>query len=57
MSFAVSLDDGALEYSGTDLRGLFAQRGNLLQPALLVDAARPACASTARRRATPTASA
>ena len=41
MSFAVSLDDGALEYSGTDLRGLFAQRGNLRQPALLVDAARP----------------
>ncbi len=30
MSFAVSLDDGALEYSGTDLRGLFAQRGNLV---------------------------
>jgi len=30
MSFAVSLDDGALEYSGSDLRGLFAQRGNLV---------------------------
>ncbi len=30
MSFAVSLDKGALEYSGTDLRGLFAQPGNLL---------------------------
>ncbi|CAN5317950.1 NAD(P)/FAD-dependent oxidoreductase [soil metagenome] len=30
MSFAVSLDDGALEYSGTDLKGLFAQRGNLV---------------------------
>ncbi|HSC63862.1 MAG TPA: FAD-dependent oxidoreductase [Caldimonas sp.] len=30
MSFAVSLDDGALEYSGNDLRGLFAQRGNLV---------------------------
>jgi predicted NAD/FAD-binding protein len=30
MSFAVSLDGGALEYSGTDLRGLFAQRGNLV---------------------------
>ena len=29
MSFAVCLDDGALEYAGTDLRGLFAQRGNL----------------------------
>lgn len=30
MSFAVSLDAGALEYSGSDLRGLFAQRGNLV---------------------------
>jgi predicted NAD/FAD-binding protein len=30
MSFAVSLDDGALEYSGSDLPGLFAQRGNLV---------------------------
>jgi predicted NAD/FAD-binding protein len=30
MSFAVSLDDGALEYAGTDLRGLFAQRSNLV---------------------------
>ncbi len=30
MSFAVSLDGGALEYSGTDLRGLFAQRSNLV---------------------------
>ena len=30
MSFGVSLDDGALEYSGSDLRGLFAQRGNLV---------------------------
>ncbi len=32
MSFAVSLDDGALEYAGTDLRGLFAQRRNLVRP-------------------------
>ncbi|SEK58175.1 hypothetical protein SAMN05216359_102279 [Roseateles sp. YR242] len=32
MSFAVSLNDGALEYAGTDLNGLFAQRGNLLRP-------------------------
>jgi predicted NAD/FAD-binding protein len=32
MSFGVSLDDGALEYSGTDLNGLFAQRGNLASP-------------------------
>ena len=32
MSFAVSLDEGALEYSGTDLLGLFGQRRNLLRP-------------------------
>ncbi len=32
MSFAVSLDDGRLEYSGTNLAGLFAQPGNLLRP-------------------------
>lgn len=30
MSLSVSLDDGALEYSGGNLRGLFAQRENLL---------------------------
>ncbi len=32
MSFAVSLDNGALEYSGTDFSGLFAQKANLLKP-------------------------
>lgn len=32
MSFSVSLDQGALEYAGTDLGGLFAQRRNLLRP-------------------------
>lgn len=32
MSFAVSLGRGALEYAGTDLIGLFAQRRNLLRP-------------------------
>jgi predicted NAD/FAD-binding protein len=32
MSFAVSLDQGALEYAGTDLRGLFAQPRNLVRP-------------------------
>lgn len=32
MSFAVSLDDGALEYAGTDAAGLAAQPGNLLRP-------------------------
>lgn len=32
MSFAVSLDDGGLEYAGTDLAGLFGQRRNLIRP-------------------------
>ena len=32
MSFSVSLDRGRLEYSGTDLGGLFAQRRNLASP-------------------------
>ncbi|MEQ8967303.1 MAG: FAD-dependent oxidoreductase [Azospirillaceae bacterium] len=32
MSFAVSARDGALEYSGTGLTGLFAQRRNLARP-------------------------
>jgi hypothetical protein len=32
MSFAVSLDHGALEYSGTGLGGLLAQRRNLVRP-------------------------
>lgn len=32
MSFAVSLDGGRLEYAGTDLRGLFIQRRNLISP-------------------------
>ncbi|MDM0068756.1 FAD-dependent oxidoreductase [Variovorax sp. J31P207] len=32
MSFAVSLDQGALEYSGSGLRGLFAQPANLVRP-------------------------
>jgi uncharacterized protein len=32
MSFAASLDDSNLEYSGTGLSGLFAQRRNLLRP-------------------------
>jgi predicted NAD/FAD-binding protein len=30
MSFAVSLDDGDLEYSGTDIAGIFAQKSNVL---------------------------
>jgi predicted NAD/FAD-binding protein len=32
MSFAVSMDDGAFEYAGTDLGGLLAQRRNLVRP-------------------------
>lgn len=36
MSFAVSLDEGKLEYAGTDLNGLFAQRSNLLKPRFLL---------------------
>lgn len=33
MSFAASVDDGRIEYAGSDLNGLFAQRGNLVSPA------------------------
>ncbi|MDE2303009.1 MAG: FAD-dependent oxidoreductase [Sphingomonadales bacterium] len=32
MTFAVSLDRGRLEYSGTDMGGLLAQRRNMLRP-------------------------
>ena len=32
MSFAASIDDGAIEYSGAGLRGLVAQPANLLRP-------------------------
>jgi uncharacterized protein len=32
MSFAVSIDDGRIEYSGAGLRGLVAQRANLIRP-------------------------
>jgi len=32
MSFAVSINQGALEYSGSGLRGLFAQKRNLFKP-------------------------
>ena len=32
MTFAVSLDESRLEYSGTDLGGLFAQKRNLVSP-------------------------
>src|SRR5476649_263430 len=30
MSFSVSLDDGQLEYSGTDISGIFAQKRNVV---------------------------
>jgi predicted NAD/FAD-binding protein len=33
MSFAASIDDGAVEYAGSDLNTLFAQRGNLVSAA------------------------
>lgn len=32
MSFAVSLRNGGMEYSGTDIAGLFAQKSNILRP-------------------------
>ncbi|HBK07013.1 MAG TPA: NAD/FAD-binding protein [Acetobacteraceae bacterium] len=32
MSFAVSLDNGGLEYAGTDLFGLFGQKRNVVRP-------------------------
>ena len=35
MSFGVSLDGGRLEYAGTDLLGLFAQKRNLIRPRFL----------------------
>jgi len=35
MSFGVSLDGGRLEYAGTDLLGLFAQKRNLVRPRFL----------------------
>jgi predicted NAD/FAD-binding protein len=35
MSFGVSLDGGRMEYGGSDLSTLFAQKGNLLRPRFL----------------------
>jgi len=35
MSFAVSLDQGRLEYAGSNLNTLFAQRANLVRPSFL----------------------
>ncbi|EEA95522.1 NAD(P)/FAD-dependent oxidoreductase [Pseudovibrio sp. JE062] len=35
MSFAVSLNEGLQEYSGSGLKGLFAQKTNLLRPSFL----------------------
>ena len=50
MSFSVSDEHGGLEYDGSSPNGLFADRANLRAPALPAHGARPACASTARRR-------
>jgi predicted NAD/FAD-binding protein len=36
MSFAASLNDGSLEYSGTDFNGLFSQRRNMMSPRFLL---------------------
>ena len=36
MTFAVSKNNGDLEYSGTDLNGLFAQKKNLISPRFLL---------------------
>jgi len=35
MSFSVSLDEGGLEYAGSNLNTLFAQRSNLVKPSFL----------------------
>jgi predicted NAD/FAD-binding protein len=35
MSFSVKTEAGGLEYNGTDLNGLFAQRSNLVRPSFL----------------------
>ena len=35
MSFGVSVDDGAIEYSGSGIAGLFAQKRNLFRPDFL----------------------
>ncbi|MEH6525211.1 MAG: FAD-dependent oxidoreductase [Sneathiella sp.] len=32
MSFSVSIDDGKMEYSGTSMKGLFAQKSNMVNP-------------------------
>lgn len=60
MSFAVSMNDGALEYSGTNLAGLFAQRSNLASPrfwSMLRDLVRFYCAAPgAVRGLSPSAS-
>ena len=51
MSFSVSLDGGAYEYAGSDLRGLFAQPENVFKRAVLVDDRATCCVFIARRRA------
>jgi uncharacterized protein len=49
MSFAVSIDDGATEYSGGGLTGVFGQPRNLMRPRL-VDAISPVSSSVSIRR-------
>ena len=39
MTFSVHSADGGLEYNGSSLNGLFAQRRNLFRPAFLCDGA------------------
>ena len=51
MSFCVRDEGSGLEYNGTTLNTLFAQRRNLLRPSFLPHARATSCASTARRRA------
>jgi predicted NAD/FAD-binding protein len=50
MSFAVSMADGALEWAGTSLATVFAQRRNLFKPHFL-RMVRDICTSTAMRAA------
>ncbi|MCP5153213.1 MAG: FAD-dependent oxidoreductase [Ectothiorhodospiraceae bacterium] len=54
MSFSVSVDHGRFEYSGSDMRGLFAQAANLVNPRfhrMLFDIARFNAAATRMVRA------
>ncbi len=50
MSFAVSIDDGALEYAGSDFNGLIGAAAQRPAAALLADARATSSGSTARAR-------